>query len=514
MHVARARVRVHRLELRGAGDDLARSSGGETAADLELVLARGQVALFLGRAGESERAITAALAAPAGSALRTRALAALAVLRSYQGRGDDARALLDGGEPHARDVAVRAQLAIARAVTFWIDERFRDTAACLARALELVPGRDAGFRATVLARSMLAGATAQLGDFEGAEALLRAAEESLSVNSDLRVRADFRGIGATIAFAAGRRDQARAGLEDVLQLFARTGYAPGLGWAYAWLGRVLLACGRRRDGLGKLAAARAIAAATGLAAIADIARRSLAEDVLSPAWLARPSDELARPVERLRARLAAAMRAASTGDATRTEHALARLPIPAGDPDYALDHALAELARATLARETGDLAAAEQRLARATALAADGGADDDLIASLAALVARVRVDEPHAGPDQPQSARDLVVDLRAHLLHAGGHTVALARHPLLRAALYAFAAAPAHALDKEALAHAMWGAAYDPVLHERALKANMHRLRRLLEATGVGLVSDDGRYRLDVPGRLLVIAAAPLAAAP
>lgn len=529
VHIARARARVRRLELRVARDDLERLRNTPGAsperntpavsldrdlagANLDLELARGQVAVLLGRTREAEQALVEALDRPASPALHTRTRVALAVLRCYQGRGDEARALIDAGEPGPHHPLVLAQLAIGHAICSWIDERHRETADSARRALELVPGDEPGLRAGIVARGLLAGAVAQQGSFDEAERLVQLAEQSLSVDSDLRVRADLRGIAATIAFAAGRRGEARAGLEAVQRTFERAGYLPALGWSFAWLGRVLLSLGQRRAGLAQLVEARAIADATGLAAIAHTVARSHAEDVASPAWLARPPcADPARPVERVRANLSAAIRAASIGDAQRMQHLLARAAPPGDGDDWALDRALAELAGAVLARALGDPGGARQRLATATAIAADAGADPDLVPAVFAMVDRVRIDgaaTPTAAASRPAAAADpvdLIVDTCEHALHAGRRTVSLEKHPRLRAALYAFAAAPAYTLAKEALVHAIWGVAYDPLAHDRSLKANMHRLRRLLESTGIRLVHDGGAYRLDVRGRLLVL---------
>lgn len=522
VHIARARARVRRLELRVARDDLERlrSAAGASSrrdtefacASLDLELARGQVAVLLGQTREAEQALAEALDRPASPALHTRTRVALAVLRCYQGRGDEARALIAAGEPGPHHPLVLAQLAIGHAICFWIDERHRETADSARRALELVPSDEPGLRAGIVARGLLAGAVAQQGSFDEAERLVQLAEQSLSVDSDLRVRADLRGIAATIAFAAGRRGEARAGLEAVQRTFERAGYLPALGWSFAWLGRVLLSLGQRRAGLAQLSEARAIAEATGLAAIAHTAARSHAEDVASPAWLARPPcADPARPAERVRANLSAAIRAASVGDAQRMQHLLARAAPPGDGDDWALDRALAELAGAVLARALGDPGGSRQRLATATATASDAGADPDLVPAVFAMVHRVRIDgaaTSAVAASRPAAAADpvdLIVDTSEHALHAGRRTVSLEKHPRLRAALYAFAAAPAYTLAKDALVRAIWGVAYDPLAHDRSLKANMHRLRRLLESTGIRLVHDGGAYRLDLRGRLLVL---------
>ncbi|MCP3063860.1 winged helix-turn-helix domain-containing protein [Myxococcus sp. K38C18041901] len=204
-----------------------------------------------------------------------------------------------------------------------------------------------------------------------------------------------------------------------------------------------------------------------------------------------------------RQRALAALASATAGDSVRAEGLLASLEPLARGEDFALERALAHLSRALLHRLAERAAESRASLEAAARSAAEGEADPELIPELARTLASLRV-VTSAGSrlavEAPVAASDgVVLDARHHELRAGARSVSLAKRVLPRRLLYALARRPGRTLPKEDCVRAMWEAAYDPRLHDNALRVHVRHLREMLEGTGARLVFEDPGYRLEVP---------------
>lgn len=103
----------------------------------------------------------------------------------------------------------------------------------------------------------------------------------------------------------------------------------------------------------------------------------------------------------------------------------------------------------------------------------------------------------------------VVVDAACHELRAAAVTRSLASRSSLRALLYAFARAPDHALDRDAITQALWSTPYAPLRHDSSLKSSIRRLRALLVHAGVKLDAIADGYRLVAPVPIVFVPASP-----
>jgi hypothetical protein len=172
-------------------------------------------------------------------------------------------------------------------------------------------------------------------------------------------------------------------------------------------------------------------------------------------------------------------------------------------PGFGVERALAALADGTLSLLGGDAPGYVRASERARELLSADGADADLIDRLLLVLGDVVVTvggrriAPESAPAAPQ--REIVLDRETGELRAPSGTIAFARRHVLRRLLYRMALCPGEVVSKELLAQAAWGVVYHPLRHGNALFVNIHRLRALLEGTGLGLISSEDGYALSAP---------------
>jgi LuxR family transcriptional regulator, maltose regulon positive regulatory protein len=196
----------------------------------------GAVLTWLGRWDEAERELTRATEdliseRPTWSGL---AIVRLADLRRRQGRVAEAQELLDRAAGNALTPVVMAEIALDQG----------DASAAvdlLERVLRRVPTQNMTLRATPVGLMVRAKATA--GDAEAATPHLD--ERSIAASVGTRpLHASATLAEGLVAVAAGDAEQARARLEDAVELFAASGAAFELARARLELARLLASLGR------------------------------------------------------------------------------------------------------------------------------------------------------------------------------------------------------------------------------------------------------------------------------
>ena len=480
----------------------------------ELKLTYGQVAMLTGHLDVASRVLGELQHRRwAVSELRIRALTAWALTLAHQGRSESAREHLLAQEELARggDPLLAGSMALCRAHLFWLEERDAEALGPVNRARHLLLDVRPSSRAAVMAPATFAGVLARLGRLDEAAEALRTAETALARHDDPLLRAEVRAMRACVLYERGDREEARAELLGVAEVFQRGGCLVGELWARAWLGRALLVIGRRRQGTAVLDETRARALAAGMDSIALAVERGRTHDAVYAVQHALPVPLCeSKRGEVVRARVLEALRAASAGDARLAEALLRReggLPAGAG---YALDRALTHLAMnlAARAQRRGSEAAVE--LERASEEAEAGGVDPDLVPALLGLIGKRRLvmSTSHSlAAEAPGevSDYDIVLDGRTHLLRLAGREVTLTRRPALRRLLYTLAEKPGASVSKEILARSLWSGQYHPFVHDNPLRVNILRLRALLGKAGLAIEVDEAGYRLSVPERFLYI---------
>jgi DNA-binding winged helix-turn-helix (wHTH) protein/tetratricopeptide (TPR) repeat protein len=513
VQVARARGLVRVLDLPRACDELERLVSAGIGPEQELKLTYGQVAMLTGHLDVASRVLGELQHRSwAVSELRIRALTAWALTLAHQGRSESAREHLVAQEELARggDPLLAGSMALCRAHLFWLEERDAEALGPMNRARHLLLDVRPSSRAAVMAPATFAGVLARLGRLDEAAEALRTAETVLARHDDPLLRAEVRAMRACVLYERGDREEARAELLGVAEVFQRGGCLVGELWARAWLGRALLVIGRRRQGTAVLDETRARALAAGMASVALAVERGRTHDVLYAAGhaLPVPLSENKRG-EVVRARVLEGLRAASAGDARLADALLRPEALPAGG-GYALDRALAHLARSLAARVQRRAGEAAVAVARANEEAEAGGVDPDLVPALLEMIGKRRlvVSTSHSlAAETPGevSDYDVVLDGRTHLLRLAGREVTLARRPALRRLLYTLAEKPGASVSKEILARSLWSGQYHPLVHDNPLRVNILRLRALLGKAGLAIEVDEAGYRLSVPERFLYI---------
>jgi transposase/tetratricopeptide (TPR) repeat protein len=504
LRIARARICAHALDLTGAYDELERlvAEGAEPRRDIDLLLAG--LALRTARFDAGAAALQRVLDDPGSSANQRVAAASYTLLLTFVGRGDEARRLSERMITQARTQEHAALLAVYRAFSHWLDERDGDAADCLPYARSLLDQGALTDVASLLGAALFGCVLGRRGELDEAERLHRMVDSLLAVQANPLVSIDAQAARAFTRLEAGERHAAMGELRACAAAMAHSGYVIGALGLNAWIGRILLTLGRRREALHLLDEVEASARRLGAFGLVQLVERSRGHDPLIQ--LARPPapppSELKRG-EVARDRALRALRAAAAGDAQPARF----LDDAPGleDKGYALDRAIGRLARAIAAQLHGGAAEATAELARATGEAARGNVDAELLPELARALGSFRVvtlTDQRLVSDAPSDADleryGIVLDGRSQELRAGQQTISVKRRPVLRRLLFALAGCPGKTLTKEVLVPLVWDGEYNPLRHDGPIKSNVNELRRLIMPFRLTIEFDRG-YRLD-PG--------------
>ncbi|CAM3821891.1 hypothetical protein G4177_26605 [Corallococcus sp. ZKHCc1 1396] len=517
VRLAHARARVRLLDLRRAYPELLALRASLEALDgtpgsealregVGTVLVR--VALFSLEPEACERTLEA-MPVPGSAEVFLQQLLALTALRFFQGRLDEALAMLDGaaaasgGAESGGDRRVLGWCAYARALMLWIEGRDSELAEPLAQCVSLLEDAPLDSRGPLVA-AMSAGILSRLGRFTEAEAALASARERLGQLGAPRLALELDCIAAWVRGELGQRRAALAALWETEVRAERAGYLFVRLLCRVGAGRMLLELGRRAEGQALLDAVEAevrTRGVLGLLRAVQVARTLDVPGPQAPPVTVEPRE--VRPGIAARQRALAAWGAARQGDSVRATGLLAALEPMATGADFALERALGHLARAALHRHAGRAKEAEAALEQAARTAAEGEVDPELIPELS----RVLTATPAADAGPPVGAADAVVlDAKRHELRALGRVVSLERRALPRRLLYALARQPGRTLSKEDCVRAMWNADYDPRLHDNSLRVHVSHVREMLEGTGTRVVFEDPGYRLEVAGGFTFVA--------
>jgi hypothetical protein len=268
--------------------------------------------------------------------------------------------------------------------------------------------------------------------------------------------------------------------------------------------RSLFFLGRRADAEARLAALAADAARIGAHWISRAAESTRAQEPVARFLaLAGRDDPAAEMPRATRARAHAMLAAAASRNETRVE-ALARAVSGQIDgPGFGVERALAALAGGTLALLRGETERHAEAVATARELLRADGADVELADRLVRVLGDVVVTASGRRIAPEISAHplqgDIVLDRESGELRGPSGTIAFAKRHVLRRLLYRMAVCPGQVVSKELLAQAAWGICYHPLRHANALFVNIHRLRSLLDGTGLELVSSEDGYALSAP---------------
>ncbi len=498
--VTLARTRARMLELERAQRDLERviareRAGGGHEIVPEAYLVLGQVAMLRGElavAAEAFAEIERHDAAP--RLVRQLAMISAAIVDVHRGAGERGRERLALAEREAADPDELGVLTLMRGFLVWLDE-LDDQLEAMLRPNEWFTGCVAALRANVIAPGLAAALCARLGRLDEAEAHFAQAAAALRRDEDLLSRVTLAYTRAVIDFESGDRITAERVLADVLA--DKRLHVMGTLMCNALRARVLLALGRRRAARALLSATSARAAELGVASITGQLARASDHDVV--AQLAAPERLRGWGGHAVRAAALAAVRAAAAGDEVRTT--------APETPGYGVERALAAIAVAITARLDGRERDAVDGLARATELLAADGADPDLVPELVDAIGRVRAITPHGRRMVPSAdglVADVIVDVEAGELRSMHGTVALRTRPLLGKLVVALASRPNTTFSKDAIAQLLWGAPFDPLMHDNSLKVSITRARALI-GDALGLEFAGEGYRLVVPDSFLYL---------
>jgi tetratricopeptide (TPR) repeat protein len=440
--------------------------------DRVLLLPLAQVALLRGKLDVARRAAEACLAQERPPVL---AHVALALARTYQGEGREARDQLTEVEASTIDPLDRGTLTICRAFSAWIDdeqalaeEQMRET---VARFRE-VPG---AVRASVFASGIMAEILSQRGRFDEAQEYLDRTEAAAGDRVDPRLAIYLRCLRASCRHQRGERVDLVEELESLRREFEAAGYVLGRLWAEALLLRTSYALGRRARAEQIYAEAMACAEAHGVVTAKQHLIRARDEDPLRAMQaVCVPRSTRGHAV---RDRVLAALVESAGGDRRKVDALLASVPGSIDGRGYALDRAIVMLAR-------GNEPEAKREAAREQA-------DPDLMDEIAKTL--------------PTIAFQVIVDGRRHQIRANGAIVSLGKRRAVRQILYRLASRPNRIVSRDELAYALWTRSYDPLAHENALKSNISNLRKLIELAALQVEADASGYRLIVPDRFLFV---------
>jgi tetratricopeptide (TPR) repeat protein len=453
-----------------------------------------------GELAEAEQTLRALIDSDgAPPALRRKAEYHLAWVLAYAGRYPEAVGMADERDRAAGPDERVAWLTL-RAFTHMAAGDEGAAADLAGELIELIEPFDAapGDRPSHrFATGLCAVLLSRAGRLDEAERAVRVAERGLQRPAD---SIEIAWVRIAIRHERGERIAALEEFRIMQRLFDRSEDLIGQVWTRAYVGRVLLLLGRRREALMVLSEALEqcrVKGATGLGRIAELA---LDEDPLAPGWLSRDRAVPPQGSKSVRTRVHAALRRAwmSDGAPGHPQHVDATIPATA---DHAFDRALLELARVAPAARRGRGRLAANQLQRAMSCAAECEADPELVPAL-----HEQLETAVAGraPDASSGA-SLVIDGIHHQVVDGAVRVALTSRLILRRLLYEFVAADHYHLDRNTIAHALWASDYAPLRHESSVKSNIRRLRDLLGQTRLVIQTERDGYRLRVPPGTVVV---------
>lgn len=452
-------------------------------------------ATMAGELDDAERVLQGLLREDLPKELRSKAAYRLAWVYVYAGRIDEATAILDRLED-ASDAQARLGCWSLRMFALVLEGRSELSAELARRAVEVLEAEPRSRWSHLFTPSICTVFLAAAGRLDEAERALALVERGLR-RPDEHIEVGW--IRMVLRYERGERCVALDYYRTQQRLLDRSGYLAGMVWTRAYLGRLLLLLGRRNEALGLLAETAEQCRASGAIGLQRFVETSHDEDPLSPDWLRRePKVPAAKLGDRVRAQVRVALRRACSGSGLPSASSM---PLQmSSDRGYAFDRALVELAQAISAWRQGRARTAGGHLRSAVHHAAECEADPDLIPKLY---------EQWRTADFAGSAAtgaELVLDGMRHEVREGDVCVNLSSRLTLRRLLEALLLAPGYHLDKNAIARALWGCEYDPLRHESSLKSNIRRLRELLEATSLSVVSADEGYRLSLPPGCVVVA--------
>ncbi|HJZ87004.1 MAG TPA: AAA family ATPase, partial [Polyangia bacterium] len=425
VRVVRARTLGRQLQVGAAYDELRRMADGKAELSVEssseFFVTFAHIAMLFGDFQSASDAIARAETSCALSPVQwVRMLATKAMLLSHSGRGDEGRALLESAERMADVPRFRANFALVRAFTLFMEERAAETEEPLRSAGALYQEAGTSYQGTALALPLIAAIRAREGRIEEAHRVLAELRKLLARRAEDRMllgEIDY--LKAAILLDGGDHQSALAAFRRCERLFETGGYHLGALWAGAWAGRIQLTLGRRREGTLTLDEVSARAQQNGMLAVVRCVERGRAADpaLALRALLAQPQARI--PTEP-RARMLTVLAAASRGEEERVQTLLGELAQALEAPGSDFLRMLAALARATLARVRHDptLEATERR--QADSLARWVGVDPEVVADLVETLGTLRLVSGDAAritsavPDL--SSYDIVLDGRTHEL--------------------------------------------------------------------------------------------------
>lgn len=419
--------------------------------------------------------------------LRLNALARYTAALTVMGRGDEGRKVLLAEEERATDPAARARLALHVAMLHNADEEYGKAASALGRARLLVD-ENAIEENAVYVPLTFAVIYARAGRFTESDALLSGIDLHAAFE-DESAQEFVTASRASLSFERGDRQSA---LADRLVAEHRNEALGNVHYDFTnaiWHSRLLFALGRRHEASTLIEAALPRARELGCAGIEARLERSRERDPVREVRRDLPRPAAGRRSELGRWLALTALRAAIAGSAS-AERALREAEPECTEPGYGLERAILHLCRAELAEARGeaDPARRERELGEAEALREN--VDGDLLGLLLEAARR---------KDPIPAADAVVLDGTENELRTSEDKLSLRTRPVLRRLLYALAATPGSLVSKESLVESTWSVPYDPLRHDTALWQNIHRLRRLLEPTGLGIEVDELGYRLTTP---------------
>ena len=511
VRVCHARAVGRLLDLPRAYLELKQLSETTPEPKVNLKLALGHIAMLTANLPVAEEVLREVVQEPQLSPRqRSRGTIIFTLALTLQGRGEEARALLETADEQSADPVDRGLFLMFAAFSFWLDGQLLEAEQRVHQAQSFFEHQEQqSLRAASYSPLFLTVLWANLGKFGQAAEALQRSEALLKRSEDLRLRAVFSLCRAIYLFESGERLTALEELRRREETFERAGETLNLLWVRCWIARILLILGRRTEGLRELESAEAEIRRCGVTPFLRMLEETRESDPMLQLKHQTAQPATAKKGEVIRARALAALRAACRGESAAVDSLLDTNAPDTSASDYALDRAIGSLARAVLARLNGLEGEAGRMLEAACEDAKAGGADADLIASLLRSTGSLRVvtvEGRYVTSDRPkQRESDVLVDGQTHMIHLRRKRISLARRPILRRLFYQLAARPGAVVSKEELAQAIWNAAYHPLRHDNPLKVNVRELRGLLAKSDLSIHFDGSGYKLSVPSRFVYI---------